>query len=281
MGQYFRKRLVRDGLIAENEQPKEGEIRFYANSLQRTIATAQYFSSGMLPIANVPIEHHAALGTMDPVFNMRFTFMNDGYHAAAVKQIAAMGGKDGLQGIDRSLDESYRIIDEVLDFKSHPAVKKNVDEGMPKGPFNVILKNGSSPYSVNYRKAEYLASDALVLQYYEEPDAQKAAFNHKLTQKDWQAVSNVKDTGIEVLCSAPLVAVNIAHPLLQVMKDELSSIIGNSPSSADMIPTWPLCWPPFRLLPIRCPRALNGTRRLAQNSLLRNGMAETARITPH
>ena len=59
MGQYFRKRLVRDGLIAENEQPKEGEIRFYANSLQRTIATAQYFSSGMLPIANVPIEHHA------------------------------------------------------------------------------------------------------------------------------------------------------------------------------------------------------------------------------
>ncbi len=222
MGQYFRKRLVRDGLIAENEQPKEGEIRFYANSLQRTIATAQYFSSGMLPIANVPIEHHAALGTMDPVFNMRFTFMNDGYHAAAVKQIAAMGGKDGLQGIDRSLDESYRIIDEVLDFKSHPAVKKNVDEGMPKGPFNVILKNGSSPYSVNYRKAEYLASDALVLQYYEEPDAQKAAFNHKLTQKDWQAVSNVKDTGIEVLCSAPLVAVNIAHPLLQVMKDELS-----------------------------------------------------------
>lgn len=222
MGQYFRKRLVADGLIAENEQPKEGEVRFYANSLQRTIATAQYFSSGMLPVANVPIEHHAALGTMDPVFNMRFGFMNDAYHAKAMEQIAAIGGTRGFDGINDRLAESYRIIDEVLDYQTQPVTKKTVEEGLPKGPFNVILEQGHSPYSVNYRKAEYLASDALVLQYYEEPNDERAAFNHKLTQKDWQAISNVKDTGIEVLCGTPLVAMNIAHPLLQVMHDELA-----------------------------------------------------------
>ena len=64
MGQYFRKWLVSEGLMQENEIPAEGTMRFYANSLQRTIATAQYFSSGILPVANVRIEHHCEVGKM-------------------------------------------------------------------------------------------------------------------------------------------------------------------------------------------------------------------------
>ena len=68
MGQYFRKWLVSEGLMRENGLPAEGTMRFYANSLQRTIATAQYFSSGMLPVANIRIEHHCQVGKMDSVF---------------------------------------------------------------------------------------------------------------------------------------------------------------------------------------------------------------------
>ena len=56
MGQFFRKWLVSEGLISENHLPAEGTMRFYANSMQRTIATTQYFSSGLLPVANVEIE---------------------------------------------------------------------------------------------------------------------------------------------------------------------------------------------------------------------------------
>ncbi len=72
MGQYFRKWLVSKGLMQENEIPPEGTMRFYANSLQRTIATAQYFSAGMLPVANIRIEHHCQLGKMDSVFAPHF-----------------------------------------------------------------------------------------------------------------------------------------------------------------------------------------------------------------
>ena len=98
MGQYFRKRLVYDGLIVENEQPAAGKVRFYANSMQRTVATAQYFSSGMLPVANVRIEHKLALNQMDPVFTVAFTFMNDAYQAKVMQQIAAEGGGARLGG---------------------------------------------------------------------------------------------------------------------------------------------------------------------------------------
>jgi glucose-1-phosphatase len=37
MGQYFRKWLVSEGLMRDNEIPTEGTMRYYATSLQRTI----------------------------------------------------------------------------------------------------------------------------------------------------------------------------------------------------------------------------------------------------
>ncbi len=68
MGQYFEARLREQGLFPKNAQPAVGEVRFYANSYQRTIATAKYFSAGAFPIANIPIEYHRAIGQKDRVF---------------------------------------------------------------------------------------------------------------------------------------------------------------------------------------------------------------------
>ena len=45
MGQYFRLWLENEGLFPENYIPRDGAVRFYANGLQRTQATAHYFSS--------------------------------------------------------------------------------------------------------------------------------------------------------------------------------------------------------------------------------------------
>ena len=58
MGQYFRLWLENEGLFPENYIPRDGAVRFYANGLQRTQATAHYFSAGLLPVAVVPVERH-------------------------------------------------------------------------------------------------------------------------------------------------------------------------------------------------------------------------------
>ena len=42
-GRYFRQWLETEGLFPENYHPEDGAIRIYANSKQRTIATAKYF----------------------------------------------------------------------------------------------------------------------------------------------------------------------------------------------------------------------------------------------
>lgn len=68
------------------------------------------------------------------------------------------------------------------------------------------------------------ASDAFILQYYEEPDAMKAAFGHKISREDWTKIAKIKDVYGDVLFTAPIVAANVAHPLLQYMFDELNSV---------------------------------------------------------
>ena len=45
MGQYFRKWLEKEELFPEDYRPEADEVRIYANSKQRTIATANFFKT--------------------------------------------------------------------------------------------------------------------------------------------------------------------------------------------------------------------------------------------
>ena len=223
MGQYFRQRLVNDGLMTENYLPKAGEMRFYANSMQRTIATAQYFSSGMLPVANVTIEHKYAPSKMDPVFNPQLTFVSDAFRTLAMKEISAMGGSKGLQGINDKLDKEYRVLEKTLDLKDSPIAKKEGFNKFRNDDLKILLEVNKEPAMKGSLKLANSASDAFILQYYEEADTTKAGFGHKLSQNEWEQIASVKDVYGDVLFTAPSVAVNVAHPLLTEMNKELSA----------------------------------------------------------
>lgn len=221
MGQYFRKWLVSEGLMAENELPAEGTMRFYANSMQRTIATAQYFSSGMLPIANVAIEHHREVGKMDPVFNPQITDDNDDFKALALSQIALMGGEKGMAGLGEKMLNNFKILEKVLDMdQSRACVEGDTCHFRTDDAHVYLIKNREPGMGGSLRLA-CQAADALVLQYYEEPDAIKAAFGDTLTQEEWELISEIKDWYGDVLFTAPAVARQVANPLLRTMLGEL------------------------------------------------------------
>ncbi|MBQ7528583.1 glucose-1-phosphatase [bacterium] len=223
MGQYFRKWLEDEEFIAENWQPKDGETRFYANSMQRTIATAQYFSSGMLPVANVKVEHKFAPSTMDPVFNPQLTYVGEPFRQEALKQINNFGGNRGLEGIGRDLQSSFDVLEKVLDLKDSPMGREEGLKHFRSDDLEIILNLNKEPAMKGSLKFANSASDALILQYYEESNPVKAAFGEKLSARQWEKVARVKDVYGDVLFSAPLVAVNVAHPLLKVMSEELAA----------------------------------------------------------
>ncbi len=221
MGQYFRKWLVSEGLMQENEIPAESTMRFYANSKQRTIATAQYFSSGMLPVANVRIEHHCEVGKMDPVFNPQITNDNEDFKALAQQQIAAMGGENGLTGIGEKMADNYKLLERALDMEQSVACIEGDTCHFRTDDAHVYLIKNREPGIGGSMRLACQAADALVLQYYEEPDEVKAAFGHKLSQKDWESISEIKDWYGDVLFTAPAVACQVANPLLRTMLEEL------------------------------------------------------------
>lgn len=222
MGQYFRKWLVKENLFDENAMPGD-EVRFYANSMQRTIATAEYFSSGMFPVGNEEIEYHEALNTMDPVFTPKLTYVSDAYKEAVMKQIAEMGGSDGLNGIGEGLADNYELLAKVIDLKDSAAAKEDGLDHFSTDDLKINLELDKEPGMSGSLKSACQASDALILQYYEESDSLKASFGYALTDEQWAQLAEIKDVYGDVLFSAPLVAVNVAHPLLQEMQSELEN----------------------------------------------------------
>ena len=223
MGQFFRKWTVNEGLFTENAVPTVDEVNFYANSMQRTIATAQYFSSGFMPVANLHINHRFTPSKMDPVFFPALTKSSEAFKAQALKEIAAMGGKKGIVGINEGLKDSYQLIEKVLDLKHSPACQSGEVCAFDDYNTQLKLEKGDEPNMKGSLKFANSASDALILQYYEDTDPVQAAFGQKLSNADWEKIAKVKDVYGDVLFTAPIVAVNVAHPLLVYMKDELNA----------------------------------------------------------
>lgn len=222
MGQYFRKYLEQQGLFPDNYVPTADDVNIYANSMQRTIATAQYFTSGFMPVANLTVNHRFTPSKMDPVFFPRLTKVNPAFKEKAMKEIAAMGGDAGIRGINQGLEDSYTLIAEVLDLEHSPAGKAGM-KAFDNYDTEIILEAGEEPRMKGSLKDANSASDAFILQYYEEPDTVKAGFGHKLTRDQWAKIARIKDVYGDVLFTAPSVAVNVANPLLRYMYDELNA----------------------------------------------------------
>ncbi|MBR3305978.1 MAG: histidine-type phosphatase [Lachnospiraceae bacterium] len=216
MGGYFRRWLEAEGLFEENFRPDGDEIRIYANSKQRTIATARYFASGLLPVGDVEIEYHEEFDEMDPVFTPQLTYASESY--------AADADAEQHELFDSSLKEmadNYELLAEVIDLKDSESFKNGDVTGFFTDDSVFTHEEGKEPGVSGSLKTACQVSDALVLQYYENPDAKEAAFGHELSEKDWESIAEIKDLYGDVLFTSPLIAVNVAHPLLEEMRDEL------------------------------------------------------------
>ncbi len=215
MGQYFRKWLESEGLFPENYQPEDGAVRIYANSKQRTLATAKFFSAGLFPAADTEIEHHGEFDTMDPVFTPQLTFVTDQYREDMIKEINERFADD-IAG----LADNYRLIEDVIDIRESEDWKDGKTTGFLTDDSEFVLNENAEPGVKGSLKTACSVSDALVLQYYEADD-EHAAFGKSLTQEQWKEISAAKDLYGDVLFTAPDIAANVAHPLLQEIYREL------------------------------------------------------------
>ena len=216
MGQFFRKWVVAEGLLPDNCRPEGSEVLFYANSRQRTFATAKYFSAGFLPFANVEIQHKYYEDKMDPVFTPRFTKMNDQYRQQIMAEINAMHG--GPQAWMQSVQPTLTMMEEMIDMPHSPAAENDTTHFWYDDTQFKLEKGDEPRMKGGYALANSVA-DALVLQCYESETM--AAFGHELTEEQWRKICGVKEVYDGLLFTSHSAAVNLAYPLVSRIREEL------------------------------------------------------------
>ena len=212
MGQYFRLYYADENFFAENYIPKTNEARFYANSFQRTIATAKYFSAGLFPVANENVEYKFGVNETDPIFlaskNKNF---NENYFRRLQDEKAQSGGEEILKN---KLNDYAKTTAKILDFKNSPYAKKNHLTNFSAEDFKI----GDNPYVEGNLRLAMTASDALMMQYYET----KNLFGKKLSEKELKNIADAEYFGVNLIFEWRTWATAHINPMLNLIRAELS-----------------------------------------------------------
>lgn len=215
MGQYFRKYLEHENFITDNFIPTEDEFKFYANSRQRTIATAKYFSSGMLPVANVKIEHEYKVEKKDEMFEINFEGAGKNFREKIIAKLFSKNNVKNFSELTEKFKPSMDLIEKTVDFKNSPYAKKNNLQHLPTNDAELLV---DSKNSVTFKGGLHLAtgiSDALLMQFYENTG--------RLNEKQIEKIMQLHGVETDSIFADSTSAGIGAKPLLKFIYDELSS----------------------------------------------------------
>lgn len=191
-GQFFHQWVVSEGLFPENAEPTADELVVIANSKQRTISTARHFISSFMPMQTVTVSHEGKIGDMDQPFSLNLEASLTEQEWQQIRQESdQIWSKEKLREVSESLIPNLKLLEDVLDTKNSQAYKDGTFTGFNNHDFKFKFEVGKEPAMEGSVNDACQAVDALILQYYEEPDMQKVAFGKQLLPKEWQALYEI------------------------------------------------------------------------------------------
>lgn len=214
MGHYFREWFAQQGLVTKGECPANERVYVYANSLQRTVATAQFFITGAFPGCDIPVHHQEKMGTMDPTFNPVITNTSPEFQQAALKAMET-------QRSEYQLDESYTLLEEITGYDDSPSCKQKQVCDLTAAKDTFSAKPTEEPGVSGPLKVGNSLVDAFTLQYYEGFPVDEVAWGQIKTDKQWSVLSKLKNGYQDTLFTSPEVARNVAAPLVKYIQKAL------------------------------------------------------------
>ncbi|HCO6117854.1 bifunctional glucose-1-phosphatase/inositol phosphatase [Escherichia coli] len=214
MGHYMREWLAEQGMVKSGECPLPDTVYAYANSLQRTVATAQFFITGAFPGCDIPVHHQEKMGTMDPTFNPVIT---DDSAAFSEQAVAAM--EKELSKLQ--LTDSYQLLEKIVNYKDSPACKEKQQCSLVDGKNTFSAKYQQEPGVSGPLKVGNSLVDAFTLQYYEGFPMDQVAWGEIKSDQQWKVLSKLKNGYQDSLFTSPEVARNVAKPLVSYIDKAL------------------------------------------------------------
>lgn len=214
MGHYMREWLAEQGMVKSGGCPPPYTVYAYANSLQRTVATAQFFITGAFPGCDIPVHHQEKMGTMDPTFNPVIT---DDSAAFSEQAVAAM--EKELSKLQ--LTDSYQLLEKIVNYKDSPACKEKQQCSLVDGKNTFSAKYQQEPGVSGPLKVGNSLVDAFTLQYYEGFPMDQVAWGEIKSDQQWKVLSKLKNGYQDSLFTSPEVARNVAKPLVSYIDKAL------------------------------------------------------------
>ncbi|RZM89799.1 MULTISPECIES: bifunctional glucose-1-phosphatase/inositol phosphatase [unclassified Escherichia] len=222
MGHYMREWLAEQGIVKTGECPPADTVYAYANSLQRTVATAQFFITGAFPGCDIPVHHQEKMGTMDPTFNPVIT---DDSAAFSEQAVAAM--EKELSKLQ--LTDSYQLLEKIVNYKDSPACKEKQQCSLVDGKNTFSAKYQQEPGVSGPLKVGNSLVDAFTLQYYEGFPMDQVAWGEIKSDQQWKVLSKLKNGYQDSLFTSPEVARNVAKPLVSYIDKALVTDRASAP----------------------------------------------------
>ncbi|HCB0226924.1 bifunctional glucose-1-phosphatase/inositol phosphatase [Klebsiella variicola] len=222
MGHYMREWLAQQKLVTSGECPPENAVYAYANSLQRTVATAQFFITGAFPGCGIAVHHQPQMGTMDPTFNP--VIIDD---SPAFREKALQAMEKERQGMQ--LTESYKLLETMIDYRNSPSCKEKQVCSLSEGKDTFSADYQQEPGVSGPLKVGNSLVDAFTLQYYEGFPKDQVAWGEITSDKQWQVLSKLKNGYQDSLFTSTAVAQNVAKPLVKYIDNAL---VGEGASKA-------------------------------------------------
>ena len=197
MGGWFRDWLVEEGLFEKNARLTPDQVHFFANNMQRTVATARCFATGFMPEADVVIEHQPFGGPRDPRFSIGVPNPDATLSNRVYRQVSEMMGGEG--GLDRQLAPAYALLGRVIDYPSSPrGSRPGAAPFASTGVSYFDLVRPPKSIGLHGPIGEaYPVADSLILQQYEAP-LEAASFGYPLSWSGWRLIGDVKEVYIDM-----------------------------------------------------------------------------------
>ena len=221
-GHYFNEWLVDNKLLTENTCPSENEVYIYTNSLQRTIATGQYFTVGAFPGCIVPIIHKEKLGTMDPVFFPVISDDNPEFKQAAITSINQTAHAKGIEGLNQKLNNTYQDLSNIINYTQSTNCLADKQCDFTDLPTKIIIEKGKEPGITGPLRTGTSIADAFILQYYEGAPLQDIAWGKIKNNKQFEQLVAIKEHYNTVLFGSPVIAKQVAANLINYINQTFS-----------------------------------------------------------
>ncbi|OCG01441.1 histidine-type phosphatase [Gilliamella sp. wkB112] len=203
------------------------ELFVYANSLQRTVATAQFFITGAYAGQDIVIQHKYPIEKMDPIFDPSLRKDSPEFKQNVLDDIDEA---DKIESIFKNLAPSFELLSDILDYKSSDLYAKYRCK-LADIPNELYFKKGEEPALLGSLAIGISAADAFLLQYYADFPKEQIAWGKIDNLSQWQQIINIRNQYINLLCQTKTLAKHAAAQLI----DMISNLMQHNGSKVNLL----------------------------------------------